>query len=84
MSRKKVVSIKDERFEKTMAEWLEEALEKFEEEYGEIDPDESFDSVELGVFYATTRNGKKYKIYYATQVFRDCFAKEYVVSELGD
>jgi len=64
--KKEIVYMDDPNLFERLLEWYLEALDKFEREYGEINTEESMDSdAESGVAYITTKDNRKFKLYYA-------------------
>jgi len=82
--KKEIVYIDDPNLFERLLEWYLEALDRFEKEYGEINTDESMNSdAENGVAYITTRDNRKFKLYYAIRNDHLKYYKKcYVVSKL--
>lgn len=74
----------DPQLEDVLLEWYLEALDKFEMEYGEINPHKSWKAdAEKCVAYVTTIDGREFKLYYAWyNKFLGYYRKCYVVASL--
>lgn len=80
--KKDIVYFNNPKIEIILEKWYEEALSAFEKIYGEINPEESFCSLN-GVAYITTRDGKQFKLYYAERNdYLKYYKKCFIVSEL--